>query len=210
MILFTDAVFAIAITLLIIDIKWPALPDNIKSDQLIHRFKPTIIAFLAFTTSFLYIGRSWAVHLRLFRLLRKYDQGLINRNLFFLFFIVVFPFTNAGLTEYNSEIFIWPVIIYLANLGFLGVAHYLICRYIIVENPSLSVEGQKEEKIFIYTRSRYLMLMTGALPIIATALCLLFPGHRVYALYTIVLLPVGMRIVKRRLKHLRPAASHHT
>src|SRR6185312_6272512 len=32
MILFTDPVFAIAITLLIIDIKWPALPDNIKSD----------------------------------------------------------------------------------------------------------------------------------------------------------------------------------
>ena len=148
----------------------------------------------------LYIGRSWVVHLRLFRLLRKYDHGLINRNLFFLFFIVVFPFTNAGLTHYDSGTFILPAIIYLANLALVGITHYLFCRYIIIEKPSLSVEGRKEEKLFIYTRGLYTMFVTGAMPIIAIALWLLFPARPVYVLYSFVLLTLGLRFVKRRLK----------
>jgi uncharacterized membrane protein len=202
MILFTDAVFAIAITLLIIDIKWPDRQEQ-KNEQLLHLYAPTIVGFVAFATSFLYIARSWSVHLRLFRLVRKYDQGLINRNLFFLFFIVVFPFANAGLTEHNAEVFVLPVVIYLANLGFLGIAHYRLCRYIIMEKPSLSVEGQKEEKQFMYARSRYTMFITAATPVIAIGLWLLFPGHPIYMAYSFVFLFVGLRISKHRLKTLR-------
>ena len=206
-ILFSDAVFAIAITLLIIDIKWPDLPENLKEVRLMHNFRPTIFGLLAFTTSFLYIGRSWAIHLRLFRLLRKYDQGLINRNLLFLFFIVVFPFTNAGLTRYNSEIFVLPVIVYMTNLALLGIAHYLLCRYIIVQKPSLAVEGEKEEKTFIHMRGRYTMIVTSAIPVVAIALWLLFPDNPVYVLYSFALLPIGLRFIKRRLRHLRARAA---
>ena len=205
LVLFTDAVFAIAITLLIIDIKWPEHRQDHAGIDLFQFYAPTIFGFLAFATSFLYIGRSWSVHLRLFRLVKKYDQGLINRNLFFLFFIVMFPFANAGLTEHNADAFILPVILYLANLAFLGVAHYRLCRYIIVEKPSLSVEGQKEEKHFVYVRSRYTMFITGATPLIAVGLWLLFPAHPVYMLYSFAFLFVGLRFVKRRLKTLLPS-----
>ncbi len=85
MILFSDAVFAIAITLLVIDIKWPELPESLAGLDKLHIMKPTIFSFLGFALSFFFIGRAWSIHLRLFRLLRKYDQGLINRNLFFPF-----------------------------------------------------------------------------------------------------------------------------
>src|ERR1700744_6089437 len=91
MILFSDAVFAIAITLLVIDIKWPELPESRAGVDKLQLLKPTIFGFLGFALSFFFIGKSWAIHLRLFRLLRKYDQGLINLNLLFLFFIVIFP-----------------------------------------------------------------------------------------------------------------------
>lgn len=200
MILFTDAVFAIAITLLVIDIKWPDLREvQIGIDQL-HLFKPTIFGFFAFATSFLYIGRSWSVHLRLFRLVKKYDQGLINRNLFFLFFIVVFPFTNSGLTEHNSEVFVLPVILYLINLAFLGYAHFRLCRYILIEKPSLSVDGRKAEKNFVYTRGRYMMFVTATGPVAAVGLWLLFPQNPSYVLFSFVFVILGLRVIKRRLR----------
>src|SRR5436305_1260155 len=88
LILFSDAVFAIAITLLIIDIKFPELPEKNVQGNTIELMKPTILSFVAFAMSFFFIGRIWSKHLRLFSLLRKYDQGLISRNLLFLFFIV--------------------------------------------------------------------------------------------------------------------------
>src|SRR5882757_5497166 len=92
LILFSDAVFAIAITLLIIDIKFPELPEKKFEGNTLEMLRPTLQSFIAFAISFFFIGRSWSNHLRLFRLLKKYDQGLINRNLLFLFFIVTFPF----------------------------------------------------------------------------------------------------------------------
>ena len=205
LILFTDAVFAIAITLLIIDIKWPDDRQGLKGAELLHLFEPTIFGIVAFATSFLYIGRAWSVHLRLFRLVKRYDQGLINRNLFFLFFIVLFPFINAGLTEHQAVAFVIPVFLYQANLAFVSIAHYRLCRYIIMEKPSLLVEGRKMEKKFVYDRGRYTMFITGATPIIAVGLWLLFPTHPIYILYSFVFLFLAMRFARRRLKTLHPS-----
>src|SRR5882757_7317893 len=94
--LFSDAVFAIAITLLVIEIKWPELPENAKSIEWDRALGPMAFSFIGFVLSFFFIGRFWQVHLRLFRLIKRYDEGLINRNLLFLFFIVTFPFTASG------------------------------------------------------------------------------------------------------------------
>ena len=78
MILFSDAVFAIAITLLIIEIKFPELPENYKESlDLFKMFKPTLLHFLGFLLSFFLIGMSWARHLKMFRYLKAYDNGVI-------------------------------------------------------------------------------------------------------------------------------------
>src|ERR1700740_817702 len=99
MILFSDAVFAIAITLLIIDIKFPELPADYKvSPDLSKIFAPTLVQFLGFLISFFIIGMSWAGHLKMFRYLKAYDNGVIFRNLLSLFFIVAFPFAASGVT----------------------------------------------------------------------------------------------------------------
>ncbi|MEW9503490.1 TMEM175 family protein, partial [Jeotgalibacillus marinus] len=89
MILFSDAVFAIAITLLIIEIKFPELPEDHPGQvDLLKLFGPTLKGFLAFAVSFFFIGVSWARHLKMFRYLRAYDGRVIFLNLFSLFFIV--------------------------------------------------------------------------------------------------------------------------
>ncbi|MCW3086624.1 MAG: hypothetical protein JWQ78_10, partial [Sediminibacterium sp.] len=116
MILFSDAVFAIAITLLIIEIKFPELPENYRQSlDLFKMFKPTLIHFGAFFLSFFFIGMSWVRHLKMFRYLKAYDNGVIFRNLLSLLFIVTFPFVASGFTHFKPS-FMFPVIIYMANV----------------------------------------------------------------------------------------------
>src|SRR5882757_1200093 len=133
--LFSDAVFAIAITLLVIDIKWPDLPEKMAGVAWLNVLLPTLLGFVGFVLSFVFIGRFWSGHLRLFKLLRKYDQGLINRNLLFLFFIVTFPFTAAGLFGHVRSNFLMPLYCYIGNLVLVSAANFNLCRYIFRRKP---------------------------------------------------------------------------
>src|ERR1700752_1138234 len=104
MILFSDAVFAIAITLLVIEIKFPELPEGHGSPvDLFTMFRPTLKHFAGFLLSFFFIGMSWAKHLKMFRYLKAYDNGVIWRNLLSLLFIVIFPFTASGLMHVSPS-----------------------------------------------------------------------------------------------------------
>src|SRR5258708_22372876 len=153
--LFSDAVFAIAITLLVIDIKWPELPENTVVTQWDRMLGRTVFSFAGFALSFYFIGRFWQVHLRLFRLVRQYDAGLISRNLLFLFFIVTFPFTASGLFGRLRSDFALPLYVYLANLVLVSAANFHLCRYVFHIKSHLSVEGESAEKKYFYMRSLY-------------------------------------------------------
>src|SRR5690348_9279708 len=91
MILFSDAVFAIGITLMAIEIK---LPDNVDytSATLPYEILKLTPLFIAYAASFFFIGKTWYEHLKIFSLLKDYDTGLVARNMFMLFFIGLFPF----------------------------------------------------------------------------------------------------------------------
>ncbi len=54
LILFSDAVFAIAITLIILEIKFPEIPKHSSALEILNDFKPTLIHFVAFVLSFLF------------------------------------------------------------------------------------------------------------------------------------------------------------
>src|SRR5262245_59528459 len=87
---FSDAVFAIAITLLVIEIRVPehaGASDGELARALLSRL-PQIIGFLI---SFFLIGQTWIEHHRMCRLLAGYDLGLVWRNLCLLLFVAFMP-----------------------------------------------------------------------------------------------------------------------
>jgi len=171
--LFSDAVFAIAITLLIIDIKFP---EHLSTNSPFRLFLPTILGFAAFTLSFFFVGQFWSIHLRLFRMLKTYDPGLISRNLLFLFFIVTFPFTASGL-KFLWDGSIFPIYLYMFNIAFVTIAHLILCRYIFYGKTKLAREGDTEEKKYLYTLSKYNAIsMTGS-ALLILIISLAFP-HR--------------------------------
>ena len=93
---FSDAVFAIAITLLVLEIKVPTQDQGPLVAELLRQW-PSYLAFLA---SFLYIGVMWINHHRLFTYIRKVNDMLLVLNLFLLLGVTVVPFPTAVLAEH--------------------------------------------------------------------------------------------------------------
>ena len=207
MILFSDAVFAIAITLMVIDIKWPDIPDSLQGVDLYKLFRPTIFQFIVFALSFYYIGRSWSQHLKLFRLLRTYDQGLINRNLLYLFFIVTFPFTASGIVGHIRTGFILPLFLYSFNLAAVGVMHFLIIRYIFREKPGLSIRGEEAEKKYIYIRGLYSSSVMTSLLLLAALIAILSGGNPNYISCGYLLIPLGLKYANRKANKYKPTTT---
>jgi uncharacterized membrane protein len=95
---FSDGVFAIAITLLILDVKVPR--EMVSSAALTRALHDAWPSFFAFLTSFAVIGIMWLNHHRLFTLIRRSDHTLIVLNLLLLLGVTFVPFPTALLAEY--------------------------------------------------------------------------------------------------------------
>ncbi|MES2372002.1 MAG: TMEM175 family protein [Bacteroidota bacterium] len=204
MVLFSDAVFAIAITLLIIEIKFPELPADYKTAPYLRKmFEPVALHFLGFLVSFFVIGMSWAGHLKMFRYLNAYDNGVIFFNLLSLFFIVAFPFAASGITHFN-EGFMFPMLIYIGNIFLINLSNFLLANYIFKRKPALSIPGHEVEKKFIYLQTKATALILGIcfLIMLTTAILSDFNGKAIaYSTYSLV---IGMPSMKAWLKKYRP------
>lgn len=128
LILFTDAVFAIAITLLAIEIKIPEFEGRPRDAQVWERMAWLIPKFMGFLTGFAVIALYWTAHHRTFRFLRNYDQKLVWLNMLFLLFIVLMPFSSGLFSSYamsKAPFAIYSVNIILAALAQVGLMRYL-------------------------------------------------------------------------------------
>jgi uncharacterized membrane protein len=101
-IFFSNAVIAIAITLLAIDIRLPEL-DEVDSGTLAEEPWDLWPHYLSFLVSFVVIGTYWQVHHRAFRSIRRYDETLIWLNLAFLLCVAFLPFASSVLGEHGDE-----------------------------------------------------------------------------------------------------------
>jgi TMEM175 potassium channel family protein len=125
---FSDAVFAIAITLLILEIKVPTQEQGSLADQLRRQWP----SYLAFITSFVYIGIMWINHHRMFSHIRKCNDILLALNLLLLLGVTVVPFPTAVLAEHLSG----PdrrtgAILYNATFVLIAVAFNVLWRYAV-------------------------------------------------------------------------------
>ena len=130
MIFFSDAVFAIAITLLVIELKVPEL-DEASDRKLLHALLHLSLKFIGFFISFFLIALFWTVHHRIFSFVENYNPRLLWLNLFYLFTIVLMPFSSGLYGEYSYHIeMLIPYTVYVLNICLIGVANYALLKYI--------------------------------------------------------------------------------
>jgi uncharacterized membrane protein len=122
-----DGVFAIALTLLILDIKVPVLSPQEGSEDLFRKLLALWPKFLAFIVSFLIIGVYWVGHHALLHYIRHSDRHFLWMNLLFLLVISAMPFSTALLSEHHQ--YSAAVVVYCGNLIVAGLVLFAQLRY---------------------------------------------------------------------------------
>ena len=134
---FSDGVFAIAITLLVLQIEVPAGIGS--GSDLWQAVKDQSGDLFAFAISFAVIGRIWLTHHRFLSTLRGIDGGFMALNLVLLAFVVLIPFFSQVLGEYGDLGL--ASALYAANLVALSVAQ------VVIYNKALSSKLVRAEHI---------------------------------------------------------------
>lgn len=131
---FSDAVFAIAITLMIVEVHPPAFPADATDRESMIAFLHLVPQIAAVIGSFLLIGIYWRRHHQLFGFLKDYSNRLITLNLFVLLSVIFIPL-STGLIAANWEHFgistrlFLPFVVYGFNYLVCAVFNYLLFRY---------------------------------------------------------------------------------
>lgn len=128
MVFFSDAVFAIAITLLVIEIEVPKLPANASRADAWHEFAALSPNLFAFALSFLVIGRFWMGHHKLFSHVVRFDERLLWPNLLFLLGIAFMPFATGFLGS-NLGQFV-PTLVYNLTMLACAALNYSLMRVV--------------------------------------------------------------------------------
>ena len=97
---FSDGLFAIAITLLVLALAVPDLRDPDSTRELLRSLHELRPEFLSFVISFAVIGRYWVAHHQFFARLGAIDGGLLSINLLYLAFVAFLPFPTDLLGNY--------------------------------------------------------------------------------------------------------------
>jgi uncharacterized membrane protein len=116
---FSDGVFAIAMTLMVVQLTVPLIPSSLPSAEIGHRLASALTAlwpaYFSFGLSFVVIAASWVAHHRRFQSIRRYDSGLIWLNMLLLLCVVFVPFPTAVLGHYGGQTV--AVVLYAATMA---------------------------------------------------------------------------------------------
>ena len=165
---FCDGVFAIALTLLILEIKRPLAEDIHTSDDLWHSLKHLLPYLYAFLLSFAIILISWVNHHAMMKLVHKATPPFIYANGFLLLIIVMMPFPTALLAEFGFTNAATPaVVVYsfvnlLNNIGWLLVTHTAL-----KPNPLTKNEASKKAMENVLKQARFAFVIYLACTVLA-------------------------------------------
>jgi uncharacterized membrane protein len=156
---FSDGVFAIAITLLVLELGVAHAARNHLASSLLHEWP----SFLAYVTSFLTIGAVWLQHSAITHTLRAADSILYRINLLVLLLVAFVPFPTKLITEFIGDTgpLRVAVVFYGATLVALAVAMRAFVRY-AAEHERLVKDHIDAATIEARTGDRSTILLCGA------------------------------------------------
>ncbi|RDE05002.1 DUF1211 domain-containing protein [Sphingomonas aracearum] len=181
---FSDAVFAIAMTLLVIEIRVPHLHEL--SDRHLGQALLNLLPnYAGFLSSFFVIGRFWVGHHTLFGMLRAADSRLVWSNLFLLATVAFMPFPTAIFSEYLQLRV--GVGLYTFWLTLIGVVNLVLTRAAL-DNPRLVRPDLDPAQRRARRRGAWIAIWIGAIS---------FAAGMVSPLLSLAGLAIGSPVVSR-------------
>jgi uncharacterized membrane protein len=178
---FTDAVLAIIITIMVLELKAP------EGTSVHDLWETTGTGLLAYVLTFVYVGIYWNNHHHMFQLAERVSGGVLWANLHMLFWLSLYPFTTSWMDETGFARV--PVIVYGINLLCAGLSWIILERLILhTEGPesrlrnALGTDWKGRISALIYVSGVAIAFVNSALamvPYAVVALLWLVPDQRV-------------------------------
>jgi uncharacterized membrane protein len=146
---FADGVFAIVITLLVLELPVPEVAEGLMW-ALLEEWP----SFLAYLISFVFIGGFWMTHASITQLTEQEDPVTFRLTLVMLFFASLIPFTTSLMATHISgagsqlSVLVYGLNLFIASLMLSAIMRYLARR------PDLLVDGLAEEDFHLMERRR--------------------------------------------------------
>jgi uncharacterized membrane protein len=122
---FSDGVFAVIITIMVLEMKSPQGTG-------LAALQPLLPVFFCYVLSFVYVGIYWNNHHHLLQAAKHVTGGILWANLHLLFRLSLTPFVTAWMGE--NHFAPWPVALYGVVLLFAGTAYFLLTKTLIVHH----------------------------------------------------------------------------
>jgi uncharacterized membrane protein len=178
---FSDGVFAIAITLLVLELDVPTAGDALLGD--LGQAWPSYLGYLV---SFTFIGAIWVAHSTMSKFLRAADQLLVGLNLILLLLVSILPFTTKLMaTHLDDSGEHAAVVIFGINLLLASILMNLILSH-AASRPDLIDTGSADQ-LTAFARQRRIVLVVQA---VATLMGLLVPtvAVMIYLVVSLIML----------------------
>lgn len=159
----SDGVFAIVMTLLVLELKIPELARNVSVGDLRHALGHEAPVFFSFAVTFMFASLFWYLHHVLLNFLTEFPRKLIVANLAFLMFVSLLPFSVGVQGHFLRN----PLAqtIYFSNQ--FGIAAFLLLQWRIAHHLSVVTDPSgRDARIF---NVRLIALAVGTLFAIAVA-----------------------------------------
>lgn len=168
---FSDGIFAIIITLLVLEIKVPHLENHASAGSLSTALFELFPKFISWIISFFTVAVIWVNHHKLFKQFRQLDHGIFWWNALLLLWTSFIPFPTAVMGDYPGNI--TSVVLYGSVMALMAMS-FTLMRWYVLRNP-----GLLEETTYIrsFRQGTFLSLLFGPLLYLAgIALSLIHPN----------------------------------
>jgi len=199
----TDGIFAVAMTLLVIELKLPDHGSIHSADQLVDALAGLLPKAISWALSFFILALFWIGHHRVFATVRRADSRLVALNLLQLAVASLMPFSSALSGEYGNVLL--SQVVFSINMALLGVTALLVLEY-VHRHPELGA-APMPRSIYVGARLRIVGVIAISAVAVLLGAFLTIPamGNIAFCLMAVIS-PLSRRIERRELRRAAPAA----
>ncbi len=175
---FSDGVFAIVMTLLVLELKLPPIKDAKDMHQVLDAFIEVKSVFFSWAVSFFFVALIWMHHHQILRMSNGADYGTMWVNTFLLFLICLLPFPTKIMGEYPMStpiVMIWGLLFSATTFVLTWFYYYNVKNYL---SPNYNKDTAMKNVRF--------SILGGPTIYIVAALCALFSVYVSYVIYALV------------------------